>query len=120
MGDEGRMGQMEQEEEEVVMSRRDAAVGWILHTEAAGEAHCGPIRDLPSLLVPKQGLHPAGEQSTGHAHEVLLPPPPPPSAHALTASLPISCPRCDALQSPSALLREEQLPFPKECFAVSP
>lgn len=120
MGDEGRMGQLEQEEEEVVMSRRDAAVGWILHTGAAGEAHCGPIRALPSLLVPKQGLHPAGEQSTGHAHEVLLPPPPPPSAHALTASLPISCPRCDALQSPSALLREEQLPFPKECFAVSP
>lgn len=32
MGDEGRMGQLEQEEEEVVMSRRGAAVGWILHT----------------------------------------------------------------------------------------
>lgn len=111
---------MEQEEEKVVMSRRDAAMGWILHTEAAGEAHCGPFRDFSSLLVPKQGLHPTGEQSVGHTHVrscflLVLPLP-----TLRCTSLPISCPRCDALQSPSALLREEQLPFLKKCFAVSP
>lgn len=109
-GGEGRMGQMEQEEEEVVMSLRDAAMGWILHTDAAGEAHYGPIRDFSCLLVPKQGLHPTGEQSTDHANEVLLPPP---SAHTLTTSLPISCPHRAALQGPSALLRRNNCPFPR-------